>query len=118
MNTVVLDDIASKLVEGGPLTDADAEALASTYDIVSLGMVADDVRRARHGTRTTFLRVAHAPGDGNGAGEATVPPSAREVRVGGPFTTIDAARDSVRRAAAAAGPIAVTGFSLDQIEQA
>ena len=62
MSSEVLDDIAARITEGQALTDADAEALASTYDIVSLGMIADDLRRARHGTRTTFLRVAHVAG--------------------------------------------------------
>ena len=50
MSTAGLDDIAAKVAEGHALTDADAEALASTYDIVSLGMVADDAApgAARH----------------------------------------------------------------------
>jgi aminodeoxyfutalosine synthase len=114
MNTVVLDDIASKLVEGGPLTDADAEALASTYDIVSLGMLADDVRRAKHGVRTTFLRVAHAAD----APHTAWPPSAREVRLRARFAGIDGARAAIRDAAAGAGTTVVSGFSLADIEQA
>src|SRR5215203_1037987 len=118
MNIVVLDDIAEKVAEGLPLTDADAEALASTYDIVSLGMIADDVRRARHGTRTTFLRVAHSPGDTGDVSGGVVPPSAREVRIGVAFGGIDAARVVVRRASAAAGALGVSGFSLADIEQA
>ena len=61
MSIAGLDDIAAKVIEGHALTDADAEALASTYNIVSLGMVADDARKIRHATRTTFLRVAHVP---------------------------------------------------------
>jgi len=118
MNIVVLDDIAEKVAEGLPLTDADAEALASTYDIVSLGMIADDVRRARHGTRTTFLRVAHSPRDTGDDSGGLVPPSAREVRIGVAFAGIDAARVVVRRASAAAGALGVSGFSLADIEQA
>ena len=37
MSTVELDDIAARLVDGHVPTEADAEVLASTYDIVSLG---------------------------------------------------------------------------------
>ena len=118
MNIVVLDDIAEKVAEGLPLTDADAEALASTYDIVSLGMIADDVRRVRHGTRTTFLRVAHSPRDTGDDSGGLVPPSDREVRIGVAFAGIDAARVVVRRASAAAGAFGVSGFSLADIEQA
>src|SRR4051794_12610115 len=116
MNTVVLDDIAAKVAEGHALTDADAEALASTYDIVSLGMIADDVRRARHGTRTTFLRVAHAPRASGG--DQRVPPSAREVRIGATFANIEEALVAVRQASEVAGGLGVTGFSLADIEQA
>ena len=114
---MVLDDIATKVAEGYALTAADAEALASTYDIVSLGMVADDVRRATHGTRTTFLRVAHLPAawlDGQVAWSS----SAREARIDAPFVDIDHARAAVRGAAAAADGVAISGFSLADIEQA
>ena len=114
---MVLDDIATKVAEGYALTAADAEALASTYDIVSLGMVADDVRRATHGTRTTFLRVAHLPAAWLD-GQAAWSPSAREARIDAPFVDIDHARAAVRGAAAAADGVAISGFSLADIEQA
>jgi aminodeoxyfutalosine synthase len=118
MSTVELDDIAARLADGHVPTDADAEALASTYDIVSLGMVADDVRRARHGTRTTFLRVAQVSADAARSGDLTWPPSAREVRLGGPFVDIDRARTAVRAVAAAGAGLAIAGYSLAELEQA
>ena len=40
------------------VTDAELETLASTHDIISLGAAADEVRRERHGIRTTFVRSA------------------------------------------------------------
>jgi hypothetical protein len=118
MSIAGLDDIAAKVIEGHALTDADAEALASTYDIVSLGMVADDARRARHATRTTFLRVAHVPATPAPDQQAASPRSAREVRVDAPFVDIDEASAAVREAVAAAGPVLVSGFSLADLEQA
>src|SRR5688572_6451451 len=118
MSTAGLDDIAAKLAEGYALSDDDAEALASTSDIVSLGMVADDSRRARHGTRTTFLRVAHTPATGPPDQQASLPRSAREMRVDAPFVDIENARAAVRDAVATAGPVLVSGFSLADMEQA
>ena len=56
--TAILDDIAARRLAGRPLDAADADALAASYDIVTLGMIADEVRRARHGRTTTFVRVA------------------------------------------------------------
>jgi aminodeoxyfutalosine synthase len=81
-------------------------------------MVADDVRRARHGTRTTYLRVGHVAGDAGVAGSDPWPPSAREVRIDAPFVGLDQARAAVARAAERAGPAVVSGFSLAHLEQA
>jgi hypothetical protein len=117
MSIAGLDDIAAKVIEGHALTDADAEALASTYDIVSLGMVADDARKTRHATRTTFLRVAHVPATPAPDQQASSPRSARELRVDAPFVDIEEASAAVREAVAAAGPVLVSGFSLADLEQ-
>ena len=118
MSTAGLDDIAAKVAEGHALTEADAEALASTFDIVSLGMVADDARRARHATRTTFLRVAHLLAAPAPDGRGSSPRSAREVRVDAPFVDIEHARAAVRSAVGTAGPVPVSGFSLADLEHA
>jgi len=118
MSIAALDDIAAKVAEGHALTEADAEALASTYDIVSLGMVADDARRARHATRTTFLRVAHIPATTVPDQRGASPGAAREVRVDAPFVDLENARAAVRGAVATAGPVLVSGFSLADLERA
>jgi aminodeoxyfutalosine synthase len=116
--TAILDDIAARRLGGQPLTAADAEALAASYDIVTLGMIADEVRRARHGRATTFVRVADlrlplVEGDA-----IVVPPSAGEVRLVGRFAGIEAASATVRRAMTAAGDVPVTAFSLADLEKA
>ena len=56
-----LEDIAAKVTSRVPLADDEAAALAATSDIIGLGMIADDARKARHGDRATFLRVVDVP---------------------------------------------------------
>ena len=53
-----LDDLATKVETGEPLSDADVEALAASRDIIALGMLASTVRRKIHGSDVTFVRVA------------------------------------------------------------
>jgi 2-iminoacetate synthase ThiH len=118
MRTVELDDIAARLVDGHVPTEADAEVLASTYDIVSLGIVADDLRRVRHSTRTTFLRVAPVSAAAVREGAVAWPPSAREVRLDERFVDIEKAREAVRAVAAAGPAVTIAAFSLADLEQA
>ena len=97
------------------MTDAELSTLAATHDIISLGVVADDLRRQRHGTRTTFVRVADIQPE-VGAPVAQ-PPAAGEARIVGAPATRAAAVARVREVAAAAGGAAVSGFSLADLEQ-
>ena len=64
-----------------PVTDAELTSLAHSHDIISIGVLADDLRRDRHGTNTTFVRVSDA------AVEVGAPivraPSAGELRIVG-----------------------------------
>ena len=46
-----------------PVTDAELSSLAQTHDIISIGVVADELRRRLHGTQTTFVRVATVAAD-------------------------------------------------------
>jgi aminodeoxyfutalosine synthase len=97
-----------------PVTDAELTTLANSHDIISLGMAADDVRRHRHGTRTTFVRVATVAAD---VGAPTAhPPAAGEVRIAGVPKSRGAAIERVREVTAAAGGAVVTGFSLADLE--
>jgi len=96
------------------IADQDLTSLAASHDIISIGVRADEVRRARHGTTTTFVRVADVAADPGAP--ITVPPAAGEVRiVGVPASRIGAA-DRVRRVVEAARGVAVSGFSLSDLE--
>src|SRR5437588_8765733 len=97
-----------------PVTDAELTTLSQTPDIITLGMLADDVRRQRHGTKTTFVRVATVSAE-PGAPVAH-PPSAGELRIAGAPASRTAALDRVREVAAGAGAAVVTGFSLADLE--
>src|SRR6478609_3172376 len=97
-----------------PVTDAELTTLAQTHDIISLGALADDVRRRRHGTATTFVRVATVPADPGAA--AARPSAAGELRIVGTPASRAAAVARVREVSAAAGRVPVTGFSLADLE--
>jgi 2-iminoacetate synthase ThiH len=98
-----------------PLTDAEIADLSASYDIISIGARADEVRRGRHGGRTTFLRVADLGADP--AGALDWPPAAGEIRIVGEPTSGTAAIDRVRQVAVRAGGTPVSAFSLADLEQ-
>ena len=118
MSTSILDDIAARLAAGEPIGDRDAAELAATDDIVSLGMLADERRRAAHGSRTTFVRVATLSVAAAAEAPVSLPPAAQEIRLSGTFEGIERATAAVRRAVAGAGRVPVSGFSLAEIEAA
>ncbi len=96
------------------ISAAELTSLASSHDIISLGMLADALRRERHGTRTTFVRVATVVSD---PGAAVIrPPSAGELRIVGVAASRAAAVTRVREVAVSAAGAAVTGFSLADLE--
>lgn len=97
------------------VTDAELTDLAATHDIISLGMLADAVRRQRHGTTTTFVRVADVMAEiGAPIGH---PPGAGEVRITGLPASHAAAVDRVKQVVASAGGAPVSAFSLADLEQ-
>jgi aminodeoxyfutalosine synthase len=111
-----LEAVADRISRGDALSDADAETILATTDIIAVGMLADEARRQRHGVRTTFVRVfeihvATVP--------AALPPRLRagEVRIVGRPADEDSAVAAVRNAAALAGATPLTGFSLDHLLQ-
>ncbi|HUC73751.1 MAG TPA: hypothetical protein VMS04_00575 [Vicinamibacterales bacterium] len=89
-------------------------SLAASHDIITLGMAADDVRRGRHGVRTTFVRVARIGAD-VGA-EATWPSATGEIRIGGAPPSLEAAVERVSQVAARANGVPLSGFSLADLE--
>ena len=98
-----------------PATDQDLTSLANSHDIISIGVLADEVRRRLHGMRTTFVRVATVSAD---VGAPTAhPPAAGELRIVGVPASGSAAVARVREVSAAAGDAVVTGFSLPDLER-
>ena len=87
------------------------ETLLSTPDLITVGVQGDDVRRRRHGARTTFVRVFEV----HVGAPLPAPPSglsAGEFRIVGRPTTEEAATETVKATAALAAGAPVTGFSL------
>src|SRR5690242_20703702 len=97
-----------------PVSDAELSTLAASYDIITLGVKADEVRRARHGTRTTFVRVADITCEPGAAVE--VPLAAGEVRIVGTPASRAAALQRVREVAPASRQAPLSGFSLAELE--
>jgi 2-iminoacetate synthase ThiH len=131
---VQLERVSASLGAGQPLDQADIAALAQTSDILTLGMLGDEARRRRHGTNTTYVRVADVPVP---LGEGTaieIPAAAGEVRISGQAGSFDVWLADVRRVVEAAssgrrladllaalrdaGVAAVAEAALDQLEHA
>ena len=98
-----------------PVSDAEITSLAATHDILHIGMVADDIRRAKHGPRTTFVRVADV--DVKGEADAVWPRSAGEIRIDGVPSNRAAAVARVRDVASRANSTPLSGFSLADLER-
>ena len=98
-----------------PVSDAEAVSLAGTHDIISLGMLADEVRRDRHGTRTTFVRVADLSAELGAA--VSWPRASGELRIVGAPSTRAAAVERVTQVVAQSGGLPVSAFSLADLEQ-
>jgi aminodeoxyfutalosine synthase len=97
------------------VTDSDLASLASSHDIIRIGMLGDDARRRRHGAATTFVRVADVPVEPGAP--IRVPPAAGEVRVVGAPASRAAAVARVGEVIAAAGRTPVSAFALSDLEQ-
>lgn len=110
----MIEAIAERVSRGGALDESDARAILSSHDLIAIGMMADDVRRRMHGPRTTFARVfeAHceAPPPALPAGLA-----AGELRIAGRPASVEGAVASVRKVAAIAAGIPLSGFSLPDL---
>jgi aminodeoxyfutalosine synthase len=100
----------ARLAAGERLAPAEILQLAEAPDILTLGMLADAVRRRLHGNTVTFLRVAEWPAS---AGEDPRAPAAaaRELRLTTTPATLDAALRSVEEARRRAAGRTVAGFT-------
>jgi aminodeoxyfutalosine synthase len=98
-----------------PVSEQELSSLAASHDIINIGMIADDIRRARHGSRTTFVRVADIKAEVGGS--VSRPGAAGEIRVLGAPASRTAAIERVTEVVAAAGGTPVSAYSLADLEQ-
>ena len=116
MTTIeAFDRLMARVTSGERLDADDLAQLASTPDILQLGMLADTVRRKLHGPQVTYLRVALCAFDTSMSEHVT--PLAREIRLTGKPDSLDVAVTAVETARALAGDRAVSGFSWADVER-
>lgn len=117
MEIGVNEAIAERALAGESLTEAELGEL-DAVDVLSLGMLADDVRRARAGTTVVYARVL----EWSGGPDQPVPAGGMkgvEIRIPGPAGTLAETLDLVAGARAALGDgVRVTGFWLDDLATA
>ena len=97
-----------------PVSDQEITTLASTHDIITIGMRADEARRHLHGAATTFVRVADVAAD---PGPIAVAAAAGEIRIAGFPASLSAAVDRVAAVVSQAHGIPVSAFALSDLEQ-
>lgn len=115
MTATVFDARLARVEAGEPLTADEIRDLSTSPDIVSLGMLADTMRRRLRGTRTTYVRVSSCPLNASFADAVT--PLAREICITGVPDTVEVAASAVRSAKAVAGNRTVSGFRWSDIER-
>jgi len=115
MTTSTFDHFMERVAAGETLAPDEIRELAATPDVLSLGMLADAVRRRLHGSHVSFLRVAVCAFDQSFAD--AVPPAAREIRLTGSPETLALAKNAVTTAKEVAGERSVTGFSWADVER-
>jgi aminodeoxyfutalosine synthase len=89
----------------------EARGILDNHDLIGVSVRADDERRRRHGTRTTFVRVLEIHVDAV-PGELPAASSAGEIRLTGAPKSLEDAASAVTRAKTLAGSIPLTAFSL------
>jgi aminodeoxyfutalosine synthase len=115
-----LDDLALKVQTGAPLSDVDVDALASSRDIIALGMLANALRQKLHGMEVTYVRVADLkladlkPGS---TGPLESAAHAGEVRIFETPRTLDEAIAVIERARERAGSTPVSAFCLFELSK-
>lgn len=108
--------VSARLAQGEKLQPADAQIVLGSHDLVAIGMMADEIRRQRHGRDTTFVRVFEAHVD---AVPAALPAdvSAGEFRLTGRPASVTAAVTAVAAMRRLAGAAPLFGYSLADLEQ-
>lgn len=108
--------VAERLARGEKLQPADAGIVLESHDLVAVGVMADEVRRQRHGRHATFVRVFEAHVD---AVPATLPANvtAGEFRLIGRPAAVAAAVAAAAAMRRLAGTAPVFGYSLADLEE-
>src|SRR5687767_4983604 len=118
------EDLTAKVDAGERLTNEDMRVLASTRDIITLGMLASTVRRRLRGNEVTYVRVADLKVSTTNEGAASaidvVPTfrsadSAGEVRIFQTPIALDAAIAVVEKARDLAGNVPLSAFCLFEL---
>jgi len=110
-----MESLMVRLAAGEALGGGDAAALAATTDILTLGMLADEARRRKHGANTTYVRVADVglpPPDA----APVIPAAAREVHVRAAASALESRLAALHSVVNAAGAIPVSACSLADLE--
>ena len=115
--TTSIEPLLERLLAGEGLAAAEQTALCDSRDLLALGMAADQLRRRRHGTQVTFVRVTDVPLDQALAGNVAWDGAPGEIRIVGVPADLDQAVRAVAAVAASAGAVPVTAFSLDDLER-
>lgn len=105
------EDLARQVTAGSRLDAAAVRRLATVTDILALGALADDARRARHGATATFVRVQLLDLQ-DAASWTAAPDTAHEVRITGVPESLDQAVDAVLQARPLAGARVLRGFTV------
>jgi aminodeoxyfutalosine synthase len=105
------EDLTARALAGVRLGGDDLRTLLATPDILAVGALADDLRRGRHGARTTFVRVHAVDVSAETTWSAEIPRAAGEIRVTGHPGGIEVAAACVRRVASRAEGRPVRGFT-------
>jgi aminodeoxyfutalosine synthase len=115
MSTSIARDVLLERVSAGDrLSAEEVRGLATAPDILSLGMLADVLRRSLHARRATFLRVAECTVDTPAVDAAHV--NAQEIRIdGSPAQLADAIRSI--EAVKAVGDRTVSAFTWPDVER-
>lgn len=111
----VIDDLDALVAAGGTPSFDQLTALARSTDLVRIGMLADQVRRRRHGVATTFVRVCEVAVDA--VATATWPVAARELKLAGTPATAEEAVAAAAAVVARANGTPVTAWALEDLEQ-
>ena len=106
--------IAARARAGEALTAAELDELGAT-DLLSLGMLADEVRRARVGNSVTYARILEMSKAESREPKAESLSSAGEIRLIDLADTLSATEALIREARVVAGNRLLTGFSLADI---